>query len=125
LSVVVETVEKLANEIRQACKIRVKVGWIAENDPVPVITITMHDTSVKPVDQSGSKLLYDMRFQIDIWHTSPKQRDETLDAIVQHIEKNETKIRNNWFSARFDGIADVEEESLFRKIAMLSIKTIG
>ena len=124
MSSISNIVEELVNLIREATGTRVKVGWVSSSDTPPIITLTMQDSSAKPLDQSGSKLLYELRFQLDIWHNSPKERDRLLDKIIQRIESGYAK-GLRWFGVRIDGITDVEEEGVFRKLMILSLKTLG
>ncbi len=84
----------------------------------------MQDSAIRPIDQSCSKILYDLRFQLDLWHTSPKRRDETLEKIVKHLESLDTQRRNNWYDVRVEGITDADEERGFRKISTLRLKTV-
>ena len=124
MSVLSNTVEELVRLLREATRVRVKVGWITSSEPPPVVTVVMQDSSAKPLDQSGSKLLYELRFQLDIWHNSPKERDKVLDKIIQMIESGDVK-RLGWFGVKVDGITDVEEEGVYRKLMIISLKTLG
>ena len=122
---IVDAVERLVVEVREAAGARVKVGWISENDQAPLVTLVMQGSAIRPLDQTSSKLLYELRFQLDIWHTSPKQRDDMLEQIVRRLGDRDAQARNGWFGVRVEGVTDVEEGPFFRKIAMLRLKTIG
>ena len=121
-----EIIENLVKELQQSSEIRVKTAWISPGDTVPLITLLMHDSELRPIDMSG-KLVYDLRFQIDIWHQSAKARDEVFDKILKHFEDNRSNFHENygWFDIRFTGISDLEEEGVYRKIVMLRLRVVG
>jgi len=121
-----EIVEKLIEELQKATGIRIKPAWISPGDRVPLITLLMHDSELRPIDMSG-KLVYDLRFQVDIWHQSAKARDEAFDNILRHFEDNKNRFHESygWFDIRFTGITDIEEEGVFRKIVMLRLRVVG
>lgn len=124
---VTEIVEKLVSEIQGAAGIRVKVGWISPGDSVPLITLLMHDSELSPIGMDESKVLYHLKFQLDIWHSSAKARDEAFDNIVEHFESNRRIFHENygWFDVKFAGVTDLEEEGVYRKLALLRIRVVG
>ncbi len=120
-------VASLLDELAQASGLRVKAGWPAKNYIFPLITLSMQSSSIRPVDQSGQKLLYELSFQLDVWQRTPKARDETFDRIVAHLAASRERLARDygWFGIALAGIADVEEEGVFRKIATLSLRMLG
>ena len=124
---VTEIVENLVKEVQTASGIRVKVGWISPGDTAPLITILMHDSDLSPIGMDESKVLYHLKFQLDIWHTSAKARDEVFDKIVNHFESNRRAFHENygWFDVKFAGVTDLEEEGVYRKLTLLRIRVVG
>ena len=123
---ITEVLEALIGELQKASEIRVKPAWISPGDRVPLITILMHDSELKPIDMSW-KMVYELRFQIDIWHKTAKERDEVFDKILGHFEENKERFHEDygWFDIRFTGVTDLEEEGVFRKIVMLRLRMVA
>ncbi|MEM2003896.1 MAG: hypothetical protein QXK84_06675 [Nitrososphaerota archaeon] len=123
---ITDIVDALVRRLREATGLRVKTAWIAVGDVAPLITLLMHDSEIRPIDMSG-RLIYDLRFQIDIWHQSAKARDEVFDRILAYFDQNKSALHNDygWFDVRFTGLTDLEEEGVFRKIVMLRLRVVG
>jgi hypothetical protein len=123
---IVDVINALIAELEKAVDLRVKAGWIGPGDTIPLITLLMHDSELRPIDMSGM-LLYDLRFQVDIWHSSAKERDKVFDSILQHFDQNKDTFHSSygWFDIRFMGITDVEEEGAHRKIILLRMRVMG
>jgi len=123
---ITDVLEALIDELQKASEIRIKPAWISPGDRVPLITILMHDSELRPIDMS-QMMIYELRFQIDIWHTSAKDRDEVFDKILNHFEENKQRFHQDygWFDIRFTGITDLEEEGVFRKIITLRLRMVA
>lgn len=122
---ITEIMEALVSEIRAAAGVRVKVGWITEGDQAPLVTLLMQGSAIRPLDQGCSKLIYELRLQMDVWHVSPKRRDETLEKIAKHLEAAGTMRRNGWYAVKVEEITDADDGTFFRKISTLSLKAVG
>ena len=120
-------IEDLVREIQSSSRVKVKVGWISPGDSVPLITLLMHDSELSPIGMDESKVLYHLKFQLDVWHSSAKARDDAFDRIVAHFENNRRAFHENygWFDVKFYGVTDLEEEGVYRKLALLRLRVVG
>jgi len=123
---ITDIITNLVTELQNATKLRVKAGWISPGDTIPLVTLLMHDSELRVIGMSGM-LLYDLRFQIDIWHQSAKERDKIFDYILQYFDQNKNTFHSNygWFDIKFTGVTDIEEEGAHRKIILLRVKVMG
>ncbi len=123
---ITEMVASLVSEIQKATGLRVKTAWISPGDTIPLITLLMHDSELRPIDMS-QRMLYELRFQIDIWHQSALARDKTFDSLLYYFEENKAQFHKNhgWFDIKFTGITDLEEEGVYRKIVFIRMRVIS
>ncbi|MEM2257819.1 MAG: hypothetical protein QXU87_03995 [Candidatus Caldarchaeum sp.] len=117
----VDIVETLYNLLRDATGVRVKAAWLSPGDTAPLVTVLMEDATIKQIGMS-SMMLYELRFQIDIWATSAKERDTLFDKIHSHIMSSAPSM---WFDIVVTSLNDLEEEGIFRKIIMLRFRVAG
>ncbi|GBC68384.1 hypothetical protein HRbin01_00065 [archaeon HR01] len=120
-------VEKLLAHLKSATGLTARSGWFSEKAGYPQITAITQSISITPLDLAASKALYTASFQIDIWHTSARKRDELVDMIIQYFETNRSIIHqaSGWFDLKFEDIRDLEEEAVSRKTLILSFRVVG
>ncbi len=124
---IVDVVEDLIKHLRAAGRVSVRSGWISGDEKLPLITIIMSTASITPLDLAASKALYTMGFQIDVWHTTARMRDELVDRIIHYFELHKAALHQSlgWFDMRFEGLRDVDEEGVYRKIIHLYFRMVG
>ncbi|MEM4183916.1 MAG: hypothetical protein QXG52_08855 [Candidatus Caldarchaeum sp.] len=121
----VSVMEKILESIRQATNITPKPSWIGTSDTPPVVTVIHAGGGGEVLGLSDRALaVYD--FQIDIWAKSALQRDQIFDEIVEKLIRNwQTQYQNHgWWSLSYTRVFDVEEEGLFRKTFIITVKEV-
>ncbi|RLG00571.1 MAG: hypothetical protein DRN49_02765, partial [Thaumarchaeota archaeon] len=115
--------ENLANILKEATNTPVKTAWISPEDNIPLITIIQFGGGSEPLALTDRELRT-YEFQVDVWARSAKQRDELADKIMNALIKN---WRSNyqtygWWSVHAYRVLDIEEEGVFRKTMVITIK---
>ncbi|MEM1943783.1 MAG: hypothetical protein QXY50_00860 [Candidatus Caldarchaeum sp.] len=118
--------EKIAEEVSRALGFRAGVGW-RPPAAAPAATIQMRSCEITPLDIHVSKHLVDMSIQLDLWHASPLARDKAADSLIQHFENERGRLAEELglCGLRFEAVADVDDEHLFRKMLLLRIRMVG
>lgn len=119
-------VEQVLDTVKRAAKISVTVGW-KPSPTVPSAVIMMKSCEITPLDLSASKQLVDASFQIDVWHVSAKARDEAVEKIVTAFDDSRGLFSERFgvFSLAVEGIADVGDESGFRKMLFVRVRMVN
>lgn len=122
---ITSVVENLSNIIKNEVKVNVKTAWISPNDTIPTITIIQSGGGAEVMGLSD-KTLAVYEFQVDIWAKSAKQRDELFEKILNGLLKNwkENYQKFGWWSLSFYRVFDIEEEGVFRKTFLVTVKEV-
>ncbi|MCS7137306.1 MAG: hypothetical protein NZ941_02935 [Candidatus Caldarchaeum sp.] len=121
-----ELVEKLLETVKKASGIPVSVGW-RPSVTAPSAVIQMRSCEITPLDLSASKHLVDASFQIDVWHVSARRRDEVVERIVSGLAEGRDALSTRFgvFSLAVEGLADVDDETGFRKMLLVRIRMVS
>jgi hypothetical protein len=117
-------IEKLTGrivELAKASGLRVKAGWITQEDTFPIVTIYALAQRPEKI-LTGGAAIYRFTYQIDVWHHSMLECDRAAKNIVNaFIDAYKAE---NWFSLNFI-ISDFQEEGVFRKIIRVEFGAVG
>ncbi|MCS6783794.1 MAG: hypothetical protein RMI43_05375 [Candidatus Caldarchaeum sp.] len=118
-------VEQMLETVKNAARIPVLVGWRPSQTP-PSAVIQMKNCEITPLDLSASKHLVDASLQVDVWHVSAKSRDEVVEKILTALEEKRTLFSEELgvFSLSVEGVADVGDESGFRKMLLVRVRMV-
>ena len=120
-----QVMENLAKVLKEATDTPVKTAWISPEDNIPLITVIQFGGGSEPLALTDRELRT-YEFQVDVWARSAKQRDELADKIMNALIKN---WRSNyqtygWWSVHVYRALDIEEEGVFRKTMVITIKEV-
>ena len=117
-----ETVtRKIISIVKSATNIKVKAGWITQEDTFPIITVYALGQRPEKI-LAASVAIYRFTYQIDIWHNSMLECDKVAkDIIDKFIDSYKYE---SWFSLNFI-ISDLQEEGVFRKVIRVEFGAIG
>jgi len=114
--------QEVINLVKNAVNVRVKAGWIAANDSIPLVTILASGHIISPIYSPSKIARYEVGFQIDVWHGTMREADQITTKIIQaFVEALPAKC---WYGLRYR-VRDIQEEGAFRKMIDLSFKVIG
>jgi hypothetical protein len=117
-----ETVtSKIINIVKAATDIKVKAGWITQEDTFPIITIYALGQRPEKI-LAASVAIYRFTYQIDVWHNTMLECDRVAKSIInKFIDSYKTE---NWFGLNFI-ISDLQEEGVFRKVIRVEFGAVG
>ena len=120
-----EVMENLANILKQATNTSVKTAWISPNDNIPLITIIQFGGGSE-IMALTNRQLRTYEFQLDIWAKSAKQRDQIAEQVMEVLLKNWRENYRNygWWAVHVYRSLDIEEEGVFRKTMIVTIKEV-
>lgn len=118
-----DVVSALVEEVGAATGLRVRVGWISEQDVYPLATILMLDAGVELASLEPKRFIYRLRFQIDIWHGSAEECDRLATLIASRLV--EAARARGWMGMRIESMRDIPSERVFRKTLEVRLSLIG
>lgn len=121
-----EVVEVFAEGLRRASGIPVHVGWRPVST-FPTALLQLRNAEITPLDMAASKHLMDVSLQLDIWHTSPKARDEAVDRIIHYLDGERGRLAEQLgvLGVYFESVVDVGDSKAFRKMLLVRVRLVG
>lgn len=107
--------------IQSATKIKVKTGWLSQEDVFPIVTIVPNEYRVEWILQS-EVARYFFSYEVSVWSKTLKETDEEANNIVDKFAQ--TIRGKNWFSFRII-LRNIQEEGIYRKILMIEFGVVG
>ncbi|MEM4591758.1 MAG: hypothetical protein QW555_08020 [Nitrososphaerota archaeon] len=107
--------------IQSATRIKVKTGWLTQEDIFPVITIAPNEYRVEWILQS-EMARYFFSYEVSIWSKTLRETDEEANNI---IDKFAQVLRGkHWFSFRII-LRDMREGGIYRKVLIIEFGVVG
>jgi hypothetical protein len=113
--------KKIISIVQEATGIKVKAGWLTQEDTFPIITVYSLGQRPEAILMPNVGI-YRFTYQIDVWHNSMVECDRAAREIINKFV-DAYKIEN-WFGLNFS-INDLQEEGVFRKAIRVDFGAVG
>ncbi|MEM0445555.1 MAG: hypothetical protein QXM16_07745 [Nitrososphaerota archaeon] len=115
-------VSALLEELGSATGLRVRAGWVTEQDTYPLVTLVMSEATVRWANIELSRFIYRLRFQVDIWHGSAEECDRLASRAAARLI--DASRRRGWMGLRIEAIRDIPADGVHRKMIEVSFLAV-